>query len=414
VDADITVTTDADQTPIAPGYTLADSTANGRRTAHFKPDAPINHFFSIQSARYAVQREQWQGVDLAVYYHPGHEVNVDRMLKAMKASLALFSEQFSPYQFRQARILEFPAYANFAQSFANTIPYSENLGFIAQLKDPEKIDIATYVTAHEIAHQWWGHQLVPSDQQGASMLVESFAQYSALLVMERLYGREQMKRFLKYELDRYLRSRGGEVVEELPLARVEEQQYIHYQKGSLVMYWLKEVVGEPVVNRALAQLLKQYAFKAAPYPNTLDFLRLLRAEAGPEHDALIADLFEKITLVDAKATSATAVKRPDGKYDLTLEIEARKLYADGKGLETEAPLDEPFDIGVFAAEPGKAGFTAQSVLRFERQAIRSGKQTITVVVDQLPAYAGVDPYNKRIDRNSDDNVVKVEVKGGGR
>jgi ABC-2 type transport system permease protein len=410
VDADITVTTDADQTPIAPGYTISDVTTGDRRTVHFKPDAPINHFFSIQSGRYEVRRDVWRGIDLAVYFHPGHDYNVDRMLAAMKASLALFTEQFSPYQFRQARILEFPAYASFAQSFANTIPYSENLGFLVQLGDPDKIDVATYVTAHEIAHQWWGHQLVPSDQQGATMLVESFAQYSALLVMERMYGKEQIKKFLKYELDRYLRSRGGEVVEELPLDRVENQQYIHYQKGSLAMYWLKEVVGEATVNRALAKLLEQYAFKAAPYPNTLDFLRILRAEAGPAHDGLITDLFEKITLVDAKATGATAVQRGDGKYDVTLEVEARKLYADGKGVETEAPLDEPFDIGVFTAEPGKPGFGKASVLAMERRPIHSGKQTVTLVVDQRPAYAGIDPYNKRIDRNSDDNVRRVDVR----
>lgn len=410
VDIDITVTTDADQTPIAPGYTVSDTTTGDRRTLHCKSDAPINYFFSIQSGRYEIRRDRWRDVDLAVYFHPGHDYNVDRMMTAMKASLALFSEQFSPFQFRQARILEFPAYADFAQSFANTIPYSENLGFLTQLSDPQKIDVATYVTAHEIAHQWWGHQLSPSDQQGASMLVESFAQYSALLVMERMYGREHIRRFLKYELDRYLRSRGGEVVEELPLARVEEQGYIHYYKGSLVMYWLKEVVGEATVNGALAAMLKQYAFKAAPYPNTRDFLALLRAAAGPEHDALITDLFERITLVDVKTTGATVIQRPDRKYDVAIQIEARKLYADGKGVETEAPLDEPFDIGVFTAEPGKPDFSGESVVFFERRRIHTGKQTVTVVVDKRPSHAGVDPYNKRIDRNSDDNVTKVELR----
>ncbi len=411
VDADITVGTDADQTPIAPGYTLSDTTANGRRVVHFKPDAPINHFFSVQSARYAVKRDQADTsagkIDLAVYYRPGHEYNVDRMIAAMKVSLALFSEQFSPYQFRQARILEFPSYASFAQSFANTIPYSEDIGFLSKLGDPEKIDIATYVTAHEIAHQWWGHQLVPSVQQGSTMLIESFAQYSALLVMEKMYGKEQMRRFLKYELDRYLSRRGGEVVEELPLARVENQQYIHYQKGSLVMYWLKEVVGEATVNRSLAKLLQQYAFKAAPYPNSTDFLRILRAEAGPRYDALITDLFEKITLLDVKAGNAKSVKRADGKYEVTFDVDAKKLYADGKGKETEAPLDEPFDVGVFDTEPGRKGYTAASVLSFERQPIHTGKQTIKVVVDKEPKFVGVDPYNKRIDRNSEDNLAKV-------
>ena len=249
---------------------------------------------------------------------------------------------------------------------------------------------------------------MPSRQQGATLLVESFAQYSALLVMERLYGREQMRRFLKYELDRYLRARGSETLEELPLARVENQPYIHYQKGSLAMYWLKEVVGEDKVNRALAKLLKQYAFKAALYANSTDFLRLLRAEVGPEHDALITDLFERITLLDVKVAQASAKPRADGKFDVTLEVEARKLYADGKGKETESPLNEPFDIGVFSAEPGSAGFTDQSVMYFARQPIRTGKQTIHLVVDRRPTHAGVDPYNKRIDRNSADNVAKVE------
>ncbi len=409
VDADIVVTTDADQTPIAPGYVVSDTTANGRRTAHFRPDAPINNFFSIQSARYAIRRGRVGDIDLAVYYEPGHEYNVDRILTAMKTALPMFAERFSPYQFRQARILEFPSYASFAQSFANTIPYSEDIGFLTKLGKPDKIDVVTYVTAHEIAHQWWGHQLVPSYQQGATMLVESFAQYSALLVMEKMYGKEQMRRFLKYELDRYLRRRGGEVVEELPLARVENQQYIHYQKGSLVMYWLKEVVGEDTVDRAMAKMIEQHAFKAAPYPNTRDFLTILRAEAGPEHDQLITDLFEKITLYDVKATNATAVKRADGKFDVRFDVTAKKLYADGKGKETEAPLDEPFDIGVFSAEPGRPGYDASSVLYFDRQPIRSGTQSVTAVVDQMPTFVGVDPYNKRIDRNSEDNLARVSA-----
>ncbi|MGM9489366.1 ABC transporter permease/M1 family aminopeptidase [Ideonella sp. YS5] len=408
VEADITVTTDADQTPIAPGYTVSDTVHDGRRTAHFKPDAPINDFFSIQSARYDVRRDRAGDVDLAVYFHPGHDLNVDRMLGAMKASLSLFSQRFSPYQFRQARILEFPAYATFAQSFANTIPYSEDIGFLAQLGGDDKIDVVTYVTAHEIGHQWWGHQLVPSNQQGATMLVESFAQYSALLVMEQMYGKEQMRRFLKYELDRYLRRRGGEVLEELPLARVEDQPYIHYQKGSLALYWLKEAVGEDKVDRAMARLLQQYAFKAAPYPNTTDFLRLLREEAGPEHEALIQDLFEKITLLDAKAVEAKSVRRADGKYEVSFVVEAHKFYADGHGKETEAPLDEPFDVGVFSEEPGRPGYTAASVLAFQRQRLHSGRQTVTLVVDRPAVFVGVDPFNKRIDRNSADNLAKVD------
>ncbi|WP_417069655.1 M1 family aminopeptidase [Niveibacterium terrae] len=415
VNADITLTTDADQTPVAPGYTVSDSAQGGRRTLHTRTDAPIHHFFSLQSARYAEKRAIWTNangkpVELSVYYNPGHEMNVDRILGAMRTSLGLFSERFSPYQFRQARILEFPSYASFAQSFANTVPFSEAIGFVQKPStDPEKVDLATYVTAHELAHQWWAHQIIGADKQGSTLLSESFAQYGAMLVMEKMYGAPMMRKFLKYELDGYLRARGGEVIEELPIVRVENQQYIHYQKGSLVMWWAREALGEETVDRALRRMLKLYAFKPAPYPSSSDFVRILREEAKPDQQQTITDLFEKITLYDMSATNATATRQKDGKYRVRFTVKGRKLYADGKGRETESPLAEDFELGAFTAEPGKKGFTAASVLHIEKKRLASGTTTVTFVLDKLPTHVGVDPYNKRIDRNSDDNLTKVTL-----
>src|SRR5690606_7742423 len=171
---------------------------------------------------------------------------------------------FTPYQHRQFRILEFPGYSSFAQAFANTIPYSESIGFIADLRDPDAIDYVFYVTAHEAAHQWWAHQVIGANVQGATMLSESLAQYSALMVMEKEYGRDRMRQFLKYELDRYLGGRGGERLEELPLYRNENQQYIHYRKGSLVFYRLREELGEATVNRALKRCLQDKGYQQAP------------------------------------------------------------------------------------------------------------------------------------------------------
>jgi ABC-2 type transport system permease protein len=412
VNSDITVSTLADQTPIAPGYRVSDVTADGRRTARFVTEAPIMDFFSIQSARYAVRHEPYKGVDLSVYYYPGHPWNVDRMIRALKVGLDYDQANFSPYQFRQVRILEFPAFQGaFAQSFANTIPYSEDIGFIFDSRDKSKIDMVTYVTAHELGHQWWAHQVIGAKMQGVTMLDETLAQYSALMAMEKLYGRDQIRKFLKYELDAYLRSRGGETIEEEPLERVEDQAYIHYRKGSLVMYRLKDVIGEDKVNAALRALLKQYAFKGAPYPKSTDLVALFRQEAGPDpiKQQLITDLFEKITIYDLRTVKAVSKKRADGRYDVTLTLSAKKHYADGKGKETYAPMNEPVDIGLFAKEPGKKGFTAKDVIAMQRMMVKSGTATATVsfVTDRAPAYAGIDPYNTMIDRNSDENLAKV-------
>jgi len=411
VTSDITVSTVADQTPIAPGYQVSETVANGRRTVRFKSDSPIANFFSIQSAAYEVKRDKWHDVNLAVYYDPHHPYDVDRMIAAMKASLEVYTKNFSPFQFHQARILEFPAYWNGAQSFANTIPYSEGAGFIQNFaaiqNDPEKIDLVTYVTAHELGHQWWAHQVIGADMQGMTMLSETFAQYSAMLVMEKLYGPEHVRKFLKYSLDHYLRARGSEEVEELPLERVENQGYIHYDKGAVIMYRLKETVGEDVVNRSLRRLLGEYAFKPAPYPSSKDFVKILRQEAGPKYDALITDLFERITVYDLKTANASWKKRPDGRYDVTLNVEAHKYYADGKGKETETPLNEEVPAGAFLVEPGKKGFNKSKILAVERVPLKSGAQVLHLVTGRAPAFAGIDPYNEWIDRNSDDNVTKA-------
>ena len=402
---DITVSTDADQVPVAPGDRVADTVANGRHTARFVTTAPILNFFSIQSARYVEKHARHAGIDLAVFYDRAHGRNVDRMLAAFASGLDYYQAAFGPYQFHYARIVEFPDYAQYAQAFAGTMPYSEGIGFNADLSDPDKIDYVTYVAAHELAHQWWAHQAVGADMQGATMLVESLAQYSSLMVMEHRYGRDQMRRFLKQELDRYLRARGSEVIEELPLARVENQQYIHYAKGSLVMYRLKDELGEARVNAALRRYLDAHRFRGAPYPRSLDLIAEFRRGASPAENALITDLFERITLYDIKTKAASVRQLPKGTWETVLSVDARKLYADGKGREHAAPLAEVAEFGAFAAMPGRGKFARADVLALTRLPIRSGTQQVRLVTAKRPAYAGADPYNVRIDRNADDNVI---------
>lgn len=406
VNADITITTSADQVPIAPGSRVSDVTEGDRRTARFRSTAPILGFFSIQSADYEIATRQAGGVELQVYYDGQHPYNVERMLDAMDASLGYYRANFGPYQFDHARIIEFPGYANFAQAFAGTMPYSENLGFLANLADPGEIDYVTYITAHEVAHQYWAHQLISADMQGGTIMVETLAQYSALMVMKQLYGEDQMRRFLKFELDNYLSSRGSEAIEELPLERVENQGYIHYRKGSVVMYLLQDRLGEDRINEMLAGLLDRYRFQSQPYATSTDlvdgFYSLARNQ---EERELVRDLLQRITVYDLKAEEATVRELDNGQFETTITIAASKFYADGEGAETEAELSDQIEVGLFTERPGGAAFDAANVIQLQRRPIRSGKQEIVVVTDRRPEWVGVDPYNKYVDRNSDDNLV---------
>ena len=402
-----TVSTDVDQIALAPGYLERDWTEGGRRFFHYTMDRPILDFYAFLSARYTVKRDTRNDVAIEVYYHPGHEYNLDTMIQAVKKSLDYYTREFGPYQHRQVRIVEFPRYATFAQSFPNTIPFSEGIGFVARLDRKTNIDYPFYVTAHEVAHQWWAHQVIGGNVQGSTLLSESMSQYSALMVMEDELGPDQMRRFLGYELYQYLVGRATERKKEPPLALNENQSYIHYNKGSVVMYALKDYLGEETLNGAIRGYLERVKYQEPPYTNSLEFVDAIRAVTPPELASLVDDLFMTITLWDLRAKDATVLKTSDGKWAVTLTYEARKYRADEIGNQTEQALDMPVDIGIFS-EGDTSTEDDDKPLMLEKRRVVSGEGTITVVVDEKPVRAGIDPYHKLIDRKSDDNVVKVK------
>jgi hypothetical protein len=209
-------------------------------------------------------------------------------------------------------------------------------------------------------------------------------------------------------LDNYLRSRGGELIEETPLMFVENQGYVHYRKGSLVMYALKDYLGEDVVNGALRRFIERHAFTGPPFPTARDLVNEFRAVAAPELQQVITDLFEKIVLFDLRVADVSSVPAAGGGFDVTMTINARKLEADGQGQETEVPLDYLLDVGVFPPDTANGdGPDLPTPLALEKRRIVSGESVLTFHVTDPPGRVGIDPYNKMIDRNPEDNLKRL-------
>lgn len=400
------ISTAEDQIAVAPGSLKKEWSENGRNYFEYHLDHASLNFYSFISARYEVARNKWQDVDIEVYYIKGHEYNVPNMLRSMEKSLEYFTENFGPYFHKQCRIIEFPRYGSFAQAFPGTMPYSEGIGFITDLRNvtEDDIDLVYYVVAHEMAHQYWAHQLIGANMRGTEMMSESFAQYASLMVMEKEYGRDKMNKFLKYEMNNYLRGRGGEFEAERPLMQTENQGYIHYNKGSVVMYYLKEMIGEDKVNLALQNLLEKYAYQEPPYPTSWSAVRAFREVTPDSLQYLIDDMFENITLFSNRLEEAKFVREGD-EYVVTLKTYSEKFRSDSLGKQTSVPLMDYIDIGVFASTENKKVFG--SPLVYERVKITQPENTFTFRVKEKPAQAGIDPYNFLIDRIPDDNVKRV-------
>jgi ABC-2 type transport system permease protein len=408
VNVDTVISTSADQIAVAPGSLIRQWQQDGRNYYEYKLDHFALNFYSFISARYTVERHKWNGMDVEVYYLPVHPWNVPRMVNSVEKSFAYYTANYGPYFNKQARIVEFPRVASFAQAFPGTMPYSESIGFIADIEKPDDIDMVYYVVAHEMGHQWWAHQVVGADMEGATSLSETLAQYSALMVMQKEYGADTMRKFMEYEMDAYLRARGAERLKERPLMRVEASQgYIHYRKGSVVMFYLSQMIGQDAINAALRQVLAQYRYAPPPYPTSWALVNALKAQTPPQYQYLLKDLFEDITLFSNRCLTATAKKRPDGKYDVTVTVETRKYKANEKGAETEVPVDDWIEVGALAA-PAKGNRYGKVLAR---QLIHmTGKQgTYTFTTDEKPDKAGIDPLLLLIDRVPDDNLKKVDV-----
>ena len=398
------ISTTNDQIAIAPGTLVKKWTANNRTYFHYQIDHPSLNFVSFVSGKYKIKKRDWNGIPLEVYYDEKHPQNLDKMLDAVENSLTYYTKNFGPYMHDQCRIIEFPRYSTFAQAFPGTMPYSESFGFIVNLEDENKNNIVDAVIAHEMAHQWWAHQVIGADMQGATLFSEGFSEYASLMVMKKKSDTPmKMREFLKYDHERYLRGRSGELNKELPIYKVEaNQQYIHYGKSSVALYALQDYIGEDKVNIAMRNFLNEFKYKKPPYPTSLDFLEYLEPQVPDSLNYLVTDLLKTITLYDNRIKEATYKKTSNGKYQISMKVATKKIRVDTIGVEKSIPINDWIDLGAF-------GDTDEKNLIFEKRVkITKPEMDFSFEIDTIPAKLAIDPKRLLIDRVYKDNSKTVE------
>ena len=397
IELETIVGTDAGQVGVAPGAMRRSWTEKGRRYVHYRTDAPISNAWTITSADYAVHRATWGSVAVEIFHHPAHTANLERMVNGARAALDYDSRNFGPYPHRQLRLVEIPSDPDSLGMTAHSglITYAEGFSLIRPADDPRKIDFPFAVVAHEVGHQWWGHQLTPATIEGAPFLAESLAWYSGMLAVEETFGREHLQRILDMMRAQYMLPHQPRTV---PLLRAVDQLDA-YRIGPFAMYALREAVGPEPVNRALRTLLAKFPPGRPPYPTTLDFYAELRAATPPSSHGLLKDLFEDITFWDLRAKSLDVKPAAGGTYHVSVRIEAQKLKGDGTGAERPVPMDDLIEVALYdaAGQPFYRG----------RHRLRSGAQTIELTLARPPVRAAVDPDHELLDRNIQDNDAIV-------
>lgn len=392
------VGTDTGQVAVAPGELRRTWSEGTRRYFQYVSDVPIVGTEVFFSADYRVHRERWMDVDIQVFLHPGHTAHLERLLRSVRASLDYYSSQFGPYPYPFLQVVEQPGnFLGMGVDGSGVITGGE--GFFHMNPEGDGFDAIFEIVAHEMGHQWWGMQLRPAFAEGGGVISESLAWYSAMQLVKNTKGREALRRFMSFmrQPHPWPPIRTG-----LPLLRAMDP-WANYRKGPYAMHALSEYVGEGRVNGALRTLVEK---KASSLATTLDMYRELQAVTPDSLQTLLHDLFEVNATWTFDTKNVTAVQADSGAWRVTLEVDARKVIADSAGSETEAPMTEWVEIGIFA--PAGPGEMLGRPLYLRKHPMRSGTQTISVMVPEKPARGGIDPYSV-LDWAEGDNIEGIET-----
>lgn len=400
IDFEATIGTDEGQTAVAPGILRQTwpTDSGKRRYFRYSTDEPIGAEQFFFCAKYTMREAKWNSVTIRIYHDPRHTANIDRMIRSVQASLDYYSKQFGPYKHNQVVFVEHPGDGDGAGIHAvpGMLIVEEGFSFWDPGSGPGNLDHPYAVVAHEMAHQW----TVPyANVEGAPVMSESIAWYYAMKAVEHSNGNEQLwllRSFMRHPHP-HAPIRRGE-----PLLRGLDP-YLSYRRGPFALYALSEYIGDDRVNSALRNLLEKHRQQEAPLATTLDLYRELQAVTPDSLKYLLHDLFEVNTYWELQTQQATAKQTRQGTWQVTFDVRARKKVSDVAGMQSEVPMNEWIEIGIFdLAEQGRS-------LYLQKHRIRSGKQTLTVTIPHKPARISIDPNYLLIDLNTDDNISEVKI-----
>lgn len=410
VDFETTLSVPDSQIGISVGNLQETWTENGRNYYRFKTPYPVAPIITYHSADYETVQENYKGISLEHYYHSGHGFNNTTVMNSMKQTLDYMQNEFGPYPLDHLRIAELPSFWGFGGfAAAGTISMVEDNLYLVDKRKPEAFELVAKRTIHEVAHQWWGHQLSTQSVSGGQVFVEGFAKYTEGVVMEKQYGMPSLFQLGKSANHTYFTGRSYASTPEQPLYLEQGEHYMLYGKSYLVMMALKDLVGEGPINMVLKKLIERHKNKVDATVTTPEFLTDLFSVTSEEHHILIRDWFKKIITYDLSVDNAFYTEVPGEGFEINITLNASK-FESNDGIDSLVDMNEPITIGVYTTHPSDAG--KEQTLSLESRYIIGGEQQITINVDRLPKYVSIDPYNTRPDLVRSDNHFELDYNFG--
>lgn len=406
----ITISTSGDQLGIGPGELVKKWSSGGRNYSVYSSNKPGMYMLpGIVSGRYAKYSDMATTdagpVAIDLYYHPDHKQNIGRLSEVYKRSLQVMSQLFGAYPFRQMRLVETPVYAPLHTNIAATDLFSEQYGWNVNTRLSTGVDYFLFNAASQVARQWWGNLVAPNNTQGGIGLRDGISTLCALLVYEKVHGKQALKPLLESLFNWYLLNSRWFVTQQEPVLYGKLATETD-NKLALLLYALKETIGEEQLLEILNGFKENWELKpAGPYAGIKDLYQYIKKNTAAELWGYLEDGWEKICFYDIQVVTAKVKQDSSGKYILVLTLDAEKILVDRSGVEQQQAInDQPLDIVVWSLS--QDGWQEQAFRR--TVSLNSGLNKIVISLDRKPASIELDPAFKLFNRKREGIMVAFD------
>lgn len=268
----------------------------GRSYTQYEMPQNIYPVVGYFSARYQRQQVTASGIPITLYFHPEHQRNVTEIAKAATFTLESMQRLLGDYPYASLKIIEVPHYHPFGgRASAGIVALNESL-YLQDYADGAAINNVARNTIHEVAHQWFGEKLTPKITRGEKLLTESIAKEIEASLLGQMYGASMQTSLMAFNLRRYQSGRAFDQQEPASLLNLEQQEYIAYGKGPIVLQALKKHLGDDTYYEVLRNFIElhqhdmqatlpELVARLAEKSTTPDYVHRLFNEADLERQA---------------------------------------------------------------------------------------------------------------------------------
>ncbi|MCX7973909.1 MAG: M1 family aminopeptidase [Candidatus Aminicenantes bacterium] len=293
----------------------------------YESQRPVKYLsFLIGQLEQLQEMTSESGLALELYASREFRINWKGQLEEAASIVSFYEKLFGPFPYEKLKIvLRFweisGGHSPGSMVIINQLPRALRSQALASSKPSSPVDLtrwSEYFLAHEIAHQWWG-QAVTWRRYRDQWLSEGLAQFSTILYLREKYGPKAYAEILN-QFNRWTRRKTswGPILMGSRLSYIDFEafQTIVYNKCSLVLNLLAQLIGEDNFFKGLREFIATYRYKSA---STVDFFKIMEKISSLDLKPFMVGWFEKFSLPQLKVETFYETKEIDSYFRVKIE-----------------------------------------------------------------------------------------------